>query len=242
MREDQRSSTSRVSCTHTHLASTAAHSPPPVQPKTRGCRVRGTGAAPASRGRAGIGAGASERACGGAGGASRRWRQPPPRQPAQPAGRQRRRSVALLSCSPHSPPPRLPEGLRQPAPSERHRATSAAPGGAEPQSGGHRAAPALPRCSGTMGCCTGRCTLIFLCTLQLVSGRARGRGQPAGSAPRDGAGNKSASVPRAGLRSSATSARSREVERCRAAGGIYRHLKLKKKWGKSTFQLISLCL
>lgn len=83
---------------------------------------------------------------------------------------------------PRSPPPRLPEGLRQPAPSERHRATSA------PASlPADRAAPSprgtglplpCPRCSGTMGCCTGRCTLIFLCTLQLVSGGARDRGEP----------------------------------------------------------------
>jgi len=40
--------------------------------------------------------------------------EPPPRQPCPPAGRSRRRGIALLSCGPHLPPPRFPEGLRQP--------------------------------------------------------------------------------------------------------------------------------
>ena len=43
-----------------------------------------------------------------------------------------------------------------------------------------REAEEQPRRSATMGCCTGRCTLIFLCSLQLVSAGTAGGAQVLG--------------------------------------------------------------
>uniref|UniRef100_A0A8C4XJZ0 Sodium/potassium-transporting ATPase subunit beta-1-interacting protein n=2 Tax=Telluraves TaxID=3073808 RepID=A0A8C4XJZ0_FALTI len=117
------------------------------------------------------GAGASHPACGG-------WGRipaacPRPASPASPPSSRagsRRRSVALLSRGPHLPPAPLPEGLRQPPPPQLPAGRRAA--GRAPRAPGRRGCPGRSR-SGTMGCCTGRCTLIFLCTLQLLAALER---------------------------------------------------------------------
>lgn len=115
-----------------------------------------------------------------------------PTSPTSSRDGSRRRGIALLSCGPtcllpgsrrgsassRHLPPSLPPSAR---PSVRPSLPLPASGSCGPGRGARspRAAPALG--SGTMGCCTGRCTLIFLCTLQLVSGGASG-GERGGTA------------------------------------------------------------
>lgn len=110
-------------------------------------------------------------------------RQPPPRKPCPYSGRQPPAERCPFKLWPHLPPPRLPEGLRQPprptdlpARSRRRQLRAGARRAPGWRRGRGEPGCCCPRRSGTMGCCTGRCTLIFLCALQLVSGAAPGLG------------------------------------------------------------------
>lgn len=111
-----------------------------------------------------------------------------------------RRSIALLSCGPtaSSPTPGgAPAAAATSVPPPSALPARLAPGGGERQlrsvlrtgraPGLRRAGCSVPAApvpavpillpapahSGTMGCCTGRCTLIFLCTLQLLAALER---------------------------------------------------------------------